>query len=105
MIEMRTKVLKVKCPEKRTKMLTSVANLVEKYMKQGQWKEGKEMKLLIMETNLKFLEQEHPEMLTSIAYLPMIYLNQEQRKKADKLGVRVIERKKMVLGEEHSDTL
>ena len=50
----------------------SISNLATTYMNQGQWKEAKELQVLVMEMMKWVLGEEHPHSLKSMANLALV---------------------------------
>ncbi|KAH6668980.1 heterokaryon incompatibility protein-domain-containing protein [Halenospora varia] len=88
-----------------TNTLTSMANLASTYRNQGRWKEAEDLFVLVMETSLRVLGQEHPNTLTSMANLAFTWRAQRQAKDAFKLMAECVTLRTRIIGTNHPDTL
>jgi tetratricopeptide (TPR) repeat protein len=85
--------------------LTSMGNLAQTYLLQGQWEEAEKLQVEVMEKFKEVLREGHPDTLASMNNLAMTYSDQGQWEEAEKLQVEVMEKSKDVLGEGHPNML
>ena len=74
-------------------LLTIMANLASTYWSQGRWKEAEELHVLVMETSMRVLGEEHPDSLRSMTNLAFTYRSQSRWKEAEELELLIENRK------------